>query len=262
MEKVVSSNRASRTHPWPAGPLQVDLAAGEAHVWAATLDDVAPEARLRLFETLDAGERGRAARFAFEALRLRYVVAHGFLRDVLSRYCGVEPARLAFAAGPQGKPFLQHPPGGVHFNLSHSTAMAICAVARTEIGADIEAARGFRDRTSLEAACFGPKEREWLAETAAAEVDTAETGDAFFACWTRKEAVLKADGAGLSLGLHSFEVLPDADGAFVALAAGRRYRVVDLPPPPGYAAAIAAGAPLDIRCWTWTPDAGTRAIAE
>jgi 4'-phosphopantetheinyl transferase len=260
MEKVVSSNRASCTHPWPAGPLQVDLAAAEAHVWAATLDDVAPDARMRFFETLDAGERGRAARFAFETLRLRYVVAHGFLRDVLSRYCGVEAARLAFAAGPQGKPFLQHPPGGVHFNLSHSTAMAICAVARTEIGADIEAARGLRDRSSLEEACFGPKEREWLAAAAAA--DGAETDDAFFACWTRKEAVLKACGAGLSLGLHSFEVLPDSEGAFVALAAGRRYRVADLLPPPGYAAAIAACESLDIRCWTWTPEAGTRAIAE
>ncbi len=225
--------------PWrpPEGdlPLQPD----SVHVWLAVMpEDARPGAR-----TLSAAERERAARFRFERHRAEYTWHHQALREILSRYAGAPPEGVSLAAREGGKPALDAP-AGWRFNLSHSGPAALVAVAReVEVGVDIERVRPLAHAEAIAARFFAP------AECAAIRALPAEDRQAaFFACWTRKEAFLKASGDGFGRALASFAVPADP-------AAAGPWRVEDstiraLPAPPGYAAALAvAGRMPPLRCW-------------
>jgi 4'-phosphopantetheinyl transferase len=173
----------------------------ESHVWYADLDLDEREAT-EFSGLLDAGECARANRFAFPHLRTRFIAAHALVRRVLGSYLGIPPGEVEFAYSAQGKPYLPHG-GGLRFNLSHSAKMAAVAVARCEVGVDIEDLRTLPDRMDLARRYFSPAEVEWL-EGASPERQTV----AFFDCWTAKEAYLKARGDGLSFPLDAFQVLP------------------------------------------------------
>jgi 4'-phosphopantetheinyl transferase len=198
---------------------------------------------------LDAEERLRAARFVHATHRARFILAHAALRLFLARCLGVEPAIVRYDAGQHGKPRLaaRFPP--LEFNLSH--AEGLCLVAAVEaraVGVDIEFVRDLPDAATIADAHFSAAEREGLRSLPAAERRLA-----FFRCWARKEAVLKADGEGLGRALDSLEV--GLFGASTVLdprpGDPREWSVVDLPAPPGYAAAGAvassAGEPIGWR---------------
>ena len=102
-----------------------------------------------------------------------------------------------------GKPVLRAHPE-IHFNLSHSGSLAVCAVSDCPVGVDVETIRVCRQRVAER--CFQPKELAWL--------DSAPDRDlAFVRLWTRKESFLKRTGEGLSVSLRSFSVLPDDESA-------------------------------------------------
>jgi 4'-phosphopantetheinyl transferase len=178
---------------------------------------------------LSPGERARADRFATATLRRRYVAAHAFLRRALARHTGAGAAGLRFGAGEFGKPLLVDFPR-VHFNLSHSGDWAVCAVAEDgPIGVDIEEMRPLPDYDELAARVFSAEEMRRMA----AASDSLRT---FYDIWTKKEAVIKADGRGLAMPLPSFHVPEDASG--VSRPDGR-WAVRALDAPAGYAAATA-----------------------
>ncbi len=186
---------------------------GAVEIWRAALD-----APLDLpTEWLDAGERGRLSRLRTETLRRRWGAARWALREVLGRYLDEDPASLELVADEQGKPGLTGASSGLQFNLSHSAALALIAVAPTAVGIDVEATERQRDFLALA--------ERWLEPGAATLVRAAapaRRGAVFYAAWTQHEARLKCHGGGIAGG---------PPGAPVAVGA--------VPVGSGYAAAVA-----------------------
>jgi 4'-phosphopantetheinyl transferase len=222
-------------------PLLVPVASPrEVHVWGLALDP--PEETVAaLAASLAAEERLRAERFRFERDRRRFVVARGLVRGILGRYLGLEPNRLQIEQASHGKPFLAPGHGDdLRFNLTHSDDRALLAVAhRREVGIDLEHVRPFADALSIAESCFSPNERAVLASLPPKDRD-----EAFFNCWARKEAFLKATGKGLSLPLDQLEVsLASGEPAGLPALAGdprgvAGWTLVSFAPFPGFKAAL------------------------
>ncbi len=249
---------------WPSPPpptAELALPRDEAQVWCAALDGAA-ERRALLWPLLSADEQERARRFRFDRDRDRFTVARGLLRHLLGRYLGVDPARLRFAYNAHGKPALEDPqpdaPGKEcpQFNVSHSAGLALYACAReAAVGVDLERRRPLSDMAQVAARFFSSREQALLRA-----LPPERRLDAFYACWTRKEAYVKARGEGLSLPLDRFSVSlapgeparllhveDDPRGEQVA-----RWSLHDLAPAAGYAAALAVeghGRRLVCRRW-------------
>lgn len=151
-----------------------------------------------LIGLLGADECSRADRFRFARDRRRFIVRRARLRQWLGAWVGRAPESLAFAENSHGKPVMV---GGPPFSLSHSGDMMLLAIGDAEVGCDIERIDPALDWTPLAATFFTATER------AALTALPAEAGrHAFFACWARKEAFVKALGLGLSYPLHRFDV--------------------------------------------------------
>jgi 4'-phosphopantetheinyl transferase len=160
--------------------------------------------RAELARLLCDAERQRAARFHAAEHASRFVVAHARLRQQLGALLSVAPDDIRFAAGPHGKPAIagELARAGLEFNLSHSGSLGLVGWSwRGAIGVDIEFWRSTSDEAALVRRFFS------ASETAAYEqLAPALRTQAFFNCWTRKEAYVKAVGRGLGLPLHSFDV--------------------------------------------------------
>jgi 4'-phosphopantetheinyl transferase len=185
-------------------------ASTDVHLWLLALDDASHRV-----DVLAPDERQRASRFVFEADGRRYRAAHGLLRSVLGHYLDVPAATLRFEQGPAGKPHLAgaHANSGLHFNLSHSGSHGLLGVARHAIGVDIERRRPMPDMRGVAQSNFAASElRALFALPASLQLD------GFFACWTRKEAVIKALGGGLSIPLAGFDVSVDPRDPVALLA--------------------------------------------
>jgi 4'-phosphopantetheinyl transferase len=215
----------------------------ELHLWLFSLQPPA-ESLEGLAGWLDGDERARVARFHRPADGWRFVAARGRLRAILGHYLGAEPAALAFAYGPRGKPALAAPwtTSGIRFNLSHSGALGLLGLAyQRELGVDIEVARPLENMAALARRFFSPAEVAALLAVAEPERPAA-----FLAGWTRKEAYVKAVGDGLAHSLASFSVslTPGVPPALLAVegapAEATRWSIATLTTLPGYAAAVAA----------------------
>jgi 4'-phosphopantetheinyl transferase len=207
-----------------------------------------PVARLDELELLlTAGERARADRFRLLRDRNRYVAARGELRIVLAGWVGQLPAALAIELGRDGKPELPSVLGAerIHFNLSHSEGVGVIAIGiEDELGIDVERIRPMPDASAIAEQVFAAG--EILALRGIADGARAE---AFFRYWTRKEAVVKSLGRGLSYPLDQFELSPDglAPEQLVFPGAGpsaARWVVPVTPPYPGFVAALATAGAL------------------
>jgi 4'-phosphopantetheinyl transferase len=144
-------------------------------------------------------ERARANRFHFAIHREHFVVARGILRYLLSHYVEIPASRIRFTEGPHGKPELAEKPR-YGFNVTHSGGLAMYAVSDLrEVGIDVEQHREMDDLAGIARRFFAPDEVDALEQ-----LSPEDRQAAFFRCWSRKEAVVKAIGAGLSLPLDSF----------------------------------------------------------
>ena len=185
---------------------------------------------------LSVEERRRAARFYFPEHGARFRICHAAMRRILASYLNVMPSQVELVSESKGKPRLAGN-SPICFNLSHSGDQALLAVsAGFPVGIDVEAVRLDLPVEGL-ARFFTDSEREKLM--------TAAEGDPrarlFFRWWTRKEAVLKADGSGLSGGLNRLDI-SNCPPDLVRFPAEEEHwwRVEDLEAPDGYAAALAA----------------------
>jgi len=232
------------------------LASGEVHVWCATLDQPTSQF-LRLAQTLSADEHVRADRYCFTRDRRHFIVGRALLRVILGGYLDVEPDRLRFGYSHHGKPSLAEGSGGgiLCFNVSHSQGLALYAVARDRhVGVDLERTRPVDDLEQIAERFFSLREHAALRA-----LPTQMKHEAFFNCWTRKEAYVKARGDGLSLPLDQFDVSL-APGEPARLLHNERepqevtrWSLQELTPAPGYIAALAVeGHAWQIRCWQWT----------
>lgn len=197
-------------------------------------------------DLLDRAERTRAERFVFDCDRRRFIAAHAWLHVTLGQYLGRAPKSLLFGADEHERPRLLNAdiPFDVRFSLSHAGERALLAIAvGRHVGIDIEKERPV-DVLELARRFFSAKETEALQALA-----PADRRSAFFRCWTRKEAFIKALGTGLRFPLDSFEVSVHDDRAPQLLRectttreAMERWRIVAVAAEPGYVAALAAEA--------------------
>jgi len=240
---------------WLSPPPAGLPAAGELHVWRAGLD-WAPGALAAAASSLSPDERERAARLRLPAHRDAFVAARAFLRGVLARCLGADAAALRFGATAHGKPHLTAPATSLHFNLAHSGGVALLAVTGDgPVGVDVERVRADLDLDGIARRFFRPEEAAALAA-----LSPAQRTEAFFAVWTRKEALLKALGKGIAGGVDRYgvTVAPEAPARVIAAAGGpgeaARWWVADLAAGSGYRAAVAApAAPRRVLTWAW-PD--------
>ncbi len=241
--------------PWSISPRNPTLGDDEVHVWRAALDVHAPHVQ-SLRRTLTADERARAERFYFQKDREQFIVARGLLRAILGRYLDAEPSQLRFSYSPYGKPSLagEFNADALCFNLSHADGLALYAVTRgRQLGIDIEHVRADLADEQVAERFFSPRE--------VAELRTFSGSMrplAFFNCWTRKEAYIKARGEGLSLALDQFDVslAPGGPAALLSTAGNPleafRWSLRELTPGAGYVAALAAeGNNWRLRSWQW-----------
>ncbi|HVX11402.1 MAG TPA: 4'-phosphopantetheinyl transferase superfamily protein [Pirellulales bacterium] len=224
----------------------------ELDVWRIATDR--PWPLDTLWQTLSPDEQARADRFRFENDRRRAIVRRAALREILAAYVGVAARELSFQYGPQGKPALGATDDGAHgglawqFNLSFSGELALCAVAHAPLGIDLEAERTV-ENAHLVAKHF------FTAGEIALQESADDPNQVFLRHWTRKEALIKATGSGLSVALNSFDVswLPDGQSREVAVsdASGRptNWWLLDVLPRPGWLSALATVRPIKRLSW-------------
>lgn len=243
----------SGNDPWNVPPPDLLLKKNEVHVWRVSLDiqsgDFEHLQRFLVDEELE-----RANRFYFEKERRRWVAARALLRILLGRYLDVDPDKLRFLTNGYGKPLLIYPSSGarLHFNLSHSRELALYAFAYDrQIGIDVEYMRADVDYSELATYHFSAHERAVLS----ALPETLQK-EAFFLCWSRKEAYIKARGKGLSIPLDQFDVslVPGEPAALLDSreepGANERWVLHALTPGIGYAGAlVVAGSGWQLCCW-------------
>lgn len=242
----------NRTSAIPTIFVPPPLRLQQAHAWYIRFGSLAAESEpwLRL---LSQEERERTARFRFARDQRRFSVTRALLRVVLGAYLESEPETLVFHTLEHGKPVLggRHRGNPLQFNVSHSDGMALFGMTVDRpIGVDVERVRHDFEVVTIAKRFFSAAEqREFLS------LPLAQQHRAFFDCWTRKEAFVKALGDGLSHPLHQFDV---------SLAPGEPAGLTATRPDPteasqwtmaapdigaGYAAAIVAkAANLEITC--------------
>ena len=175
----------------------------EVQLWRIDLDAIRGD-ESRWQKVLASDELIRAAHFHYSHDRQRYLASRGLLRIILASYLATDPNDLRFSYSKKKKPSLG--PGyantGVTFNISHSGGIALFAFTRRrDVGVDVEQVRHNSDLEAIARRFFSEHEQSQLAN-----LPCEERVDAFFRCWTRKEAYLKAKGEGLSLPLSQFDV--------------------------------------------------------
>lgn len=229
-------------HPHPLERAKIH-APGEVSVHSVALE-ASPRRIARMRELLTPDELERADRVKSKRHGKWFTIVRSELRMLLSAILKVNPLEIKLAYGPHGKPCLACQPAGhaLHFNVSHTDSMALIAAAwDREVGVDIEALRPWEASARVAERFFSARENRDLA--AIPEDDRLH---AFFACWTRKEAFIKALGGGLTIPLKRFSVsvepgeparLLEMQSAPEAVDA---WKLLDLPVPPPYIACLCA----------------------
>jgi 4'-phosphopantetheinyl transferase len=241
----------------PAPPAAPALGAAQVHVWRASLEP-APHLLARLSAILSPDERERAARFRMDVHRNRYAAGRGILRVLTGAYTGTPPAAVRFGHTAHGKPFLAGHEGrsdGLRFNMTNAEAMGLFAFAwGRHLGVDLENLKPMPDALSIATRFFSAPENEVFAAVPAEERELA-----FFTCWTRKEAYVKAVGEGLSMPLDRFDVTlhPAQPARLLATrpdpAEAERWSLHHLDPGPGWIGALMAeGSDCTPSLWDWS----------
>lgn len=186
--------------PWqPAIPGNL-IQANEIQVWR-TIFDLSKAPKETLLGTLSADELSRASRFRFEKDQRRFIEVRGILRQILAAYLQKPPHALQFHYNNNGKPVLANN-DTLQFNLSHSGNMALYAFTyNRNIGIDLEWIQ--QDIAIEEVASRFFSEPEIVSMQQLAEP---KRNELFFQYWTRKEALIKATGTGLSFPVDTFDV--------------------------------------------------------
>lgn len=249
---------------WNTPPAYFELSNKDVHIWQAALD--LPSSSVQeLKEKLSIDERIKAERLRFERDRNRFIVRFGILRTILGSYMGVEPVKVRFRYGNHGKPRLcdAFGPADIHFNVSRSEGLALYVFTRDhEVGVDIERIRDIPEMEEIVEQFFSARENAVFRS-----LPRSKTRQAFFTCWTRKEAFMKAIGEGLFYPLNRFDVSfsPDEPSRLLSIDGdpekASQWFMLSLKPAVGFTAALAIkGHGWRLHFWQW-PDQPTSNLA-
>jgi len=239
-------------HNWSRSVSHFELQPHQVDIWRVSLDSY-PASAQRADSTLSADESERAAKFHFKKDRHRFILAHACLRDILSRYLHCDTGQINFSTNAYGKPILLSNTE-IEFNLSHSGDYILIAVARGhKVGVDVEHLRMDLEHDKMARRFFSQVEyNEFNA------IPHEQKMIAFFNCWTRKEAYIKAHGLGMSLPLDSFDVSCSLNEPAVLRATrpdpneASKWTLLSLEVHPEHAGALAVeGRDLEFRYWDW-----------
>lgn len=246
------------SNQWTPGPTLPIIDGSSVHIWRIPLG-LPAGLQARFAGCLSADEQARAQRFRFEVHRERFIAAHVGLRDILARYLSLAPGEIQFRVSQFGKPFLvdEQFSRGLTFNLSHSHELGLVAIAtQRAVGIDIEHLRADLVEEQVARRFFSQHEVE-----AYLSLPPEIRKEAFFNCWTRKEAYIKAIGEGLSMPLDQFDVslTPGEPARLIATrpdpAQALHWNLYALHPGNGYTAALVVnGLPAVLQLWHWTPN--------
>jgi 4'-phosphopantetheinyl transferase len=184
---------------WLHPPEQVSLEINELHLWRIMLP-IQNDVDVILKQYLSVEETDRLNKFHFKKDKDCFVASRGALKDILARYINRLPSQLNIRYAQYGKPFLNN--SNIHFNVSHSNQYILIAIAKhIPLGIDIEYCNQDLDFLTL-------------AKNICSEIEYAKLSKlpiherclAFYRCWTRKEAFIKALGKGLYFPLNQVEV--------------------------------------------------------
>lgn len=236
---------------WPLSPQEISLSKNCVHVWSIPLDQ-ASETITGLRQVLSLEEQSKADKFYFEPDRNRFTVARAILRTLLGNYLEHNPSEIKFSYAKNGKPFLENT--SLQFNLSHSQDLALCAFTyQRELGIDVEYLRLMNDAEQIAKRFFSPSESSLFCSLSPEEQQLA-----FFRCWTRKEAYIKAIGDGLSYPLDKFDVTFTSDQPVELLRVlsspkeAKRWSLKELVPRKNFIGAlIVEGNDWELSCWQY-----------
>ncbi|MDF1581836.1 MAG: 4'-phosphopantetheinyl transferase superfamily protein [Methyloprofundus sp.] len=182
----------------------------EIDVYTTTLVSSFYHRQAYYLSLLDVNELAIAKRFKLAQVRDSYIVAHGLLRETLARYVNVSAAQLRLTKTALGKPFLADYPE-LSFNMSHSgNSLAIAVAQQCQLGIDVEYYKARDTWAGMVRKCFAPEEAKYWHS-----LDQSEQGRAFYQFWVRKEAFVKADGKGITLGLNQCVINPSGLNRFL-----------------------------------------------
>lgn len=212
----------------------MQLEPNEIHVWSTELA-ITRELEAEKLLQLSVDERERAERFRFPIHKSRFIAARSTLRQILCLYSGILPEDLSFAYTKHNKPHLLTPANSpIQFNMSHSDNMAIYAITLNhKVGIDIEKVQATFNQAVAER-FFSKQEYTYLIQQP--ENEQLAT---FYRIWSRKEAIIKAVGKGLSIPLSSFSVAVTAVSETISLE-GETWSVTPLFIHPDYQSALAS----------------------
>ena len=239
---------------WTASRMRGTIGPDEVHLWAWALEPAGVDLSAHI-EILDHQELERMHSFHFAPDRVRYAVAHANLRRILGTYLNQPAERLRFHANRFGKPELtdNDPLSSLNFSLSHSHSIALLAVAHGRpVGVDVEDVKPIEPEVAD--THFSATE---LSQLSGLQGDAWLSG--FYRCWTRKEAILKAEGVGLFRALDSFDVSLLADETAELLGTRERFsypwKLHHLSPAQGTIGALATAQPrARLACFSFLSD--------
>ncbi len=227
MKKTIYKRDNNTINTWLKFPDDLTIKSNEAHIWQADLQRSSAKLN-RLNNILSSDEQQRAQRFHSLKDQERFAVTREILRIILSRYIDVSPEQIEFSYNRYGKPELSKSmiSNGLEFNISHSGGIALFAFCPDHrIGVDIETIRSGDTHLKVPERYFSPRE-----VTALRSLPEDRQREAFYACWTRKEAYIKARGLGIPSSLKGFTV---------NLEPGKPARLLE-----------SKSEPSDLNCWT------------
>jgi 4'-phosphopantetheinyl transferase len=176
----------------------MQLKQNDIHIWSidcTSVSDLAAE-----FKLLNESEQHRANRFYFPHSKKQFVIAHSYLRKILSLYVKKQPEDIIFDATSAGKPYLPEQTE-IQFNMSHSQDYAVYAIGLNQaIGVDIEQIQSDYNAKVAER-YFSLEENEYLNS-----LKDTEKNIQFYRTWACKEALIKAMGKGIFFPLASVSV--------------------------------------------------------
>jgi len=228
---------------WLQPPDNLILDKNDVHVWIASLDNLVISTQ-EFANVLSKDELRKADRFVFERDKSRFINGRGILRTIIGNYyLSIQPHQLKFHYGFHGKPYLAECSGSktLRYNRSDSNGLALYAFSKNlDVGIDFEHMRELDDAKQIVDGSFSEYEKAVYSALPARE-----KFEAFFKCWTRKEAFIKAVGEGLYYPLDQFDVSfsPSEPPRILSIGGNRaeasEWTLIDFKPRPGYSAALA-----------------------